>query len=141
MEASQAAVVLGWDRQTVYNRIREVGGVRPRRRQTSSRLSFEDRVHIEIGLKQDRSMRAIAADLGRAPSTISREVASHRNTEGRYLAKRAHAIAFEDARRPQEAKIDTSPVLRGRVLRDLASGTPQKRSRDDCAMSSPRILR
>ena len=119
MEMSAAAAVLGWDRHTVYNRIREAGGVRPRRKQTRARLSFEDRVHIEIGLKQDRSMRAIAADLGRAPSTISREVANHRDPRGGYVAKRAHAIAFEDARRPQSAKIDANPVLRERVLRDL----------------------
>jgi IS30 family transposase len=118
-EMSQAAAVLGWDRHTVYNRIREVGGVRPRRKQTRARLSFEDRVHIEVGLKQDRSIRAIAADLDRAPSTISREIARHRNPQGRYLAKRAHAIAFEDARRPQQAKIDVNPQLRERVLRDL----------------------
>ena len=119
MEMSAAAVVLGWDRHTVYNRIREVGGVRPRRKQTRARLSFEDRVHIEVGLKQRRSMRAIAADLNRAPSTISREVARHRSPDGRYVAKRAHAIAFEDARRPQEAKLEANPELRKRVLRDL----------------------
>jgi len=119
MEMSAAAVVLGWDRHTVRNRIREVGGVRPRRKQTRARLSFEDRVHIEVGLRQHRSMRAIAADLGRAPSTISREVANHRNVEGRYLAKRAHAIAFEDARRPQPARIDSNAALRERILHDL----------------------
>ena len=119
METSPIAAVLGWDRHTVHNRIREVGGVRPRRRQTVSRLSFEDRVHIEVGLKQDRSMREIAVDLGRAPSTVSREVARHRTGRGEYVAKRAHAIAFEAARRPQEAKIDASPELRERVLQDL----------------------
>src|SRR6478735_9593408 len=119
METSPIAAVLGWDRHTVHNRIREVGGVRPRRRQTVSRLSFEDRVHIEVGLKQDRSMREIAGDLGRAPSTVSREVARHRTGRGEYVAKRAHAIAFEAARRPQEAKIDASPELRERVLQDL----------------------
>jgi transposase, IS30 family len=129
MEMSAAAAVLGWDRHTVYNRIRGAGGVRPRRRQTRARLSFEDRVHIEVGLRQTRSMRAIAADLGRAPSTISREVATHRNAEGRYLAKRAHAIAFEDARRPQQAKIDANVQLRQGVLRDLA----KKRSPEQIA--------
>ena len=118
-EMSQVAAVLGWDRGTVRNRIGETGGVRSRRRQTSARLSFEDRVHIEIGLKQHRSMRAIAADLGRAASTISREVGRHRSAGEGYLAKRAHAIAFEEARRPQEAKIDANPVLRGRVLGEL----------------------
>jgi IS30 family transposase len=129
MEMSQAAEVLGWDRHTVYNRVREVGGVRPRRRQTRARLSFEDRVHIEVGLKQKRSVRAIAADLGRAPSTLSREVAKHRNADGRYLAKRAHAIAFEDAKRPQQAKLDASPSLREWVLGELA----KKRSPEQIA--------
>jgi IS30 family transposase len=119
MEMSAAAAVLGWDRHTVYYRILEAGGVRPRRKQTGSRLSYEDRVHIEVGLKQKRSMRAIAADLDRAPSTISREVAGHRDARGRYVAKRAHAIAFEDARRPQVAKIDSGPLLRARLLHDL----------------------
>jgi IS30 family transposase len=118
-EMSEVAVELGFDRKTVYNRIAGSGGIRPRRRQTRARLSFEDRVHIEIGLKQNRSQRAIAADLGRAPSTISREVANHRDAEGRYVAKRAHAIAFDDARRPQPAKIETSPALRERILHDL----------------------
>lgn len=119
-EMSQAAAMLGWDRHTVYNRIAEAGGVRPRRRQTRGRLSYEDRVHIEVGLKQHRSMRAIAADLDRAPSTISREVARHRTPAGGYLAKRAHAIAFEDARRPQQRKIEAEPRLRTQVLADLA---------------------
>jgi IS30 family transposase len=129
LEMSAAAVVLGWDRHTVYHRIREVGGVRPRRKQTRARLSYQDRVHIEIGLKQDRSIRAIAADLGRAPSTISREVANHRDPRGQYLAKRAHAIAFENAKRPQQAKLDANPQLRARVLDELA----KKRSPEQIA--------
>jgi transposase, IS30 family len=119
-EMSAAAAALGWDRKTVRNRIVESGGVRPRRRQTLARLSYEDRVHIEVGLKQDRSMRAIAADLDRAPSTISREVARHRTPAGGYEAKRAHAIAFEDAKRPQPARLETHPRLRERVLGELA---------------------
>ena len=118
-EMSEIADLLGWERHTVYNRIREVGGVRSRRRQTRSRLSYEDRVHIEIGLKHTRSMRAIAADLGRPASTISREVARHRDARGRYQAKRAHAIAFNDARRPQASKIESNPALRARILTDL----------------------
>ena len=129
LEMSAAAAVLGWDRHTVYNRVREVGGVRPRRRQTRARLSYEDRVHIEIGLRQDRSIRAIARDLGRAPSTISREIAKHRDPQGQYLAKRAHAIAFEAARRPQQAKLDANPRLRERVLGELA----KKRSPEQIA--------
>lgn len=120
-EMSQAAEVLGWDRHTVLARVNEAGGVRPRRQQTRARLSYEDRVHIEVGLKQKRSIRAIAEDLVRSPSTISREVARHRYPSGRYEAKRAHAIAFVDARRPQASKIDASPALRERVLKELGA--------------------
>jgi transposase, IS30 family len=119
-EMSAAAVAVGFDRKTVYHRIAEAGGIRPRRRQTRARLSFEDRVHIEIGLRQKRSRRAIAADLGRAPSTISREVMNHQDARGQYWAKRAHAIAFTQARRPQASKIDSTPALRDQILADLA---------------------
>lgn len=119
MKTPAVGALLGVDPVTVRNRVLEAGGLRPRRQQTRARLSYEDRVHIEIGLKQKRSMRSIAADLGRAPSTISREVAAHRDGHGHYLAKRAHAIAFEDAGRPQVAKMDASPRLRARVLHDL----------------------
>jgi IS30 family transposase len=119
-EMSAAATEIGWDRKTVYNRIAEAGGIRPRRQQTRARLSYEDRVHIEIGLKQKRTMRAIAADLGRSASTITREVKNHTDDQGRYSAKRAHAIAFEDARRPQVSKIESNPALRARILADLA---------------------
>jgi transposase, IS30 family len=119
LDMGAAGEAVGFDRKTVYNRIAEAGGIRPRRRQTGSRLSYADRVHIEIGLKQERSMRAIAADLGRQPSTISREVKAHANPAGQYLAKRAHAVAFESARRPQASKIESTPALRARIIDDL----------------------
>jgi len=118
-QTEQVGGALGLSRWTVRNRIVEAGGIEPRRRQSGARLSFEDRVHIEVGLSQDRSIRAIAGDLGRSPSTISREVKNHKDSQGRYLAKRAHALAFEAARRPQETKIDSTPALRARILRDL----------------------
>ena len=118
-EMSEVGIELGFDRKTVYHRITEAGGIRPRRRQTRARLSYEDRVHIEIGLKHKLSMRAIADNLERAASTISREVKKYADARGRYLAKRAHAAAFEEARRPQDSKIDTTPALKARIWEDL----------------------
>lgn len=120
-QTDQVGMVLGLSRHTVRNRIVEAGGIPPRRRQTRARLSYEDRVHIEVGLKHKRSMRLIADDLGWWPSTISREVKAHANPDGRYVAKRAHAVAFEAARRPQESKIESNPVLRARILADLGA--------------------
>jgi IS30 family transposase len=119
-QMSEVGAELGLDRHTVRNRIAEAGGIRPRRRQTRARLSYEDRVHIEIGLKHERSMRTIATDLGCAPSTITREVNKHTDARGKYVAKRAHAIAFEDARRHQDSKIESTPALKTRIWEDLA---------------------
>lgn len=126
-EMSYAAKVLGWDRKTVWSRIVEAGGIRPRRgRDLQGRsLSYAERVLIEVGLKQRKSMRAIAAELDRSPSTVSREI--ERNTkptrEGgparRYRATTAHARAHDQACRPQPRKIDSTPNLRAQVLDGL----------------------
>jgi IS30 family transposase len=129
MNLREVGAWVGVDQVTVLNRLHEAGGIRPRRRQTRARLSFEDRVHIEIGLKQHRSIRAIAADLDRHPSTISREVKNHPDARGRYLAKRAHAVAFQDARRPQESKIEANPALKAEIL----SGLGKKYSPEEIA--------
>jgi IS30 family transposase len=118
-EMSQVGAELGMDRKTVYNRIAEAGGIPPRRRQTRTRLSYEDRVRIEVGLANRQTLAEIAASLERPASTISREVNKHRNTRGRYVAKTAHAAAFEAARRPQASKIESNPALKARILADL----------------------
>ena len=128
-QMSQAGFVLGFDRKTVYNRISEAGGVRPRRRQSRARLSFADRVHIEVGVKQGRSQRAIADELGRAASTICREIKAHADARGQYHAKRAHAVAFDEARRPQESKIEATPALKAQIL----AGLSKKRSPEQIA--------
>ena len=46
-------------------------------------------------------MRSIAARLGRAPSTISRELGRNAEAPGRYRATSAHAAAWERAARPK----------------------------------------
>ena len=52
------------------------GGVRPRQRCRGSRqLSLAEREEISRGLAAGESMRSIASGLGRAPSTVSRELA------------------------------------------------------------------
>jgi IS30 family transposase len=45
--------------------------------QSSLRLSLDEREEISLGLAEGRSMRSIAAGLGRAPSTVSREIAAN----------------------------------------------------------------
>ena len=55
-------------------------------------------------------MRTIARDLGRAPSTISREVARNRGCS-RYRAIDAHDRAWYRAKRPKPCRMDENPVL------------------------------
>src|ERR1700692_2971589 len=66
---------------------RDHGGVRPMLRHRSDRhLSVEEREEISRGLADVRSWRTIALCIGRAPSTISREV----DRNGGPSAYRAH---------------------------------------------------
>jgi transposase, IS30 family len=96
-----------------------LGGVyRVENRQPSLfRLSLEERVEIRVGLELGRSFTSIAAALGRAPSTVSREVAANGGRDG-YRPFVAHRRAFHAARRPKTAKL-SCPLLRQRVVSDL----------------------
>jgi IS30 family transposase len=78
------------------------------------RLTLADREEISIGLHADESFTAIAARLGRAVSTVSREVAVN-GGRGSYRAWRAHHRAREQARRPKPCKL-ASPGLAARVI-------------------------
>ena len=75
------------------------------------RLSAEDREEILLGLARSESMSAIARRLGRAPSTITREVAANGGVR-RYGAWKAHCRAEGSARRPKPAKLAHPPLVR-----------------------------
>ena len=70
---------------------------------------------IALARAAGESMRSIGARLGRAPSTISRELGRNAEPSGRYRATSAHAAAWERAARPKPAKLATNPALRGKV--------------------------
>ncbi len=65
------------------------------------------------------SLRTITSRLGRAVSTISREVARNGGRH-RYRAHRADRAAWQRARRPQSCKLATNPALRAEVEDKLA---------------------
>jgi IS30 family transposase len=75
------------------------------------RLSAEDREEILIGLTRGESMSEIARQLGRAPSTVTREVSANGGTEG-YGAWRAHSRARSKASRPKVIKLSHPPLVR-----------------------------
>jgi DNA-binding NarL/FixJ family response regulator len=69
---------LGLSTSTVRTYLLRCGGIRPEpRHRAAVALSFEEREEISRDLAAGQSLRAIAAGLGRSPSTISREVAGN----------------------------------------------------------------
>jgi IS30 family transposase len=74
------------------------------------RLSAEDREEIMLALHRDETMTEIAHDLGRAVSTITREVAANGGREG-YGAWRAHCRAATKSKRPKFSKLAHPPLL------------------------------
>jgi IS30 family transposase len=113
------ARALGLPTSTVRSYLVRCGGIRPEpRRRSPVRLSLGEREEISRGLAAGLSLRVIAAGLGRAPSTISREVAAH-GGRGRYRAAPADQLAWARARRRKACKLATRPVLRAIVAEKL----------------------
>ena len=91
------------------------GGIRPDpRRRGPGRLSLVEREEISRGLAAGKTLRSIAVELGRAPSTIGREVAANGARRG-YRALRSDTAAWKRATRPKPCKLATNPVLRAIV--------------------------
>jgi IS30 family transposase len=104
---------------SIQNIFSKSGGIRPAERRRSPRaLSLSEREEISRGLVAGRSLRAIARDLGRAASTISREI---RRNRGRryYRAHKADEAAWERAKRPKICKLLQNRLLAREVARKL----------------------
>lgn len=87
---------------------------------SSRYLSEADRIHIADRLREKATVRAIAAELGRSPSTISREVRRNRHTgNGQYRPHAAQARADARRPRPKPRKISQNPELRAAVQAGL----------------------
>jgi len=81
-------------------------------------LSVEERQAIWMGVQSGRSFRAIALELGRAPSTVMREVQAN-GGRAVYQPHRAQERAYQQARRPKPRKLEAFPELWARVQADL----------------------
>jgi IS30 family transposase len=96
------------------------GGVQQHPPRRNARcLSMTEREEISRGVAAGQSCRQIAARLGRAPSTVSRELARNGGCR-RYRAQAADAAAFRRAQRPKPAKLVLEPRLRAVVEAKLA---------------------
>jgi IS30 family transposase len=100
----------------VHRVMREAGGVARRLEWDPSpaRLSAGEREAIASGVKAGWSFTTIAAGVGRAPSTVSREVNNNGGRE-HYAGWRAHRRASVRARRPKPAKLAACARLRAQV--------------------------
>ncbi|WP_244871286.1 IS30 family transposase [Catellatospora sp. IY07-71] len=80
---------------------------------SSRYLQEADRLHIADRLRDKASVRAIAAELGRSPSTISREIRRNRHPgNGQYRPYAAQARADGRRPRPKPGKIGENAALR-----------------------------
>ena len=108
----------GVSRQTVGRIRQEAVVLRRRVGHSLHRLSAVEREQISRGLVAGESLRAIARELGRAPSTISREVRAG-GGRGRYRAVAAERAADRRARRPKPRKLAGDPRLLAAVEHGL----------------------
>jgi IS30 family transposase len=95
------------------------GGIRPApRRRSRVALTLSEREEISRGVVAGQSIRSIASQLGRAPSTVSREV--NRNGGRRhYRANTADQATWDRAHRPKTCKLVHNRALARIVAQKL----------------------
>jgi IS30 family transposase len=120
------ATALGRAPGTVYARIRKAGGIPERPRQRAARaLSAAERELLSRGLAEGLGVRAIVRALGRAPSTVSREIARNGGAVA-YRVVRDEQAAWRRAARPKPCKLGQQPRLCRLVAEKLeARWSPQ----------------
>ncbi len=96
---------------SIQNILAATGGIRPPARHRSRlALTLAEREEISRALAAGESIHCVAARLGRAASTVSREL--HRNGgKSCYRAARADEAAWERAHRPKPCKLASNPAL------------------------------
>ena len=118
--ASAIGRALGRRHGTIFYVVRRTGGLAPPARCRSRQaLTSAERETISRGVAAGWSLRHISRQLGRAPSTISREMRRHGGRR-RYRAVRAERAAWARSRRPKACRLATRPRLRAAVAAKLA---------------------
>jgi IS30 family transposase len=106
---------------SIFGILSVTGGIRPRKRTRSSlALSLSEREDISRGIAAELSIRTIAIQLDRSPSTVCREV----NRNGGYFNYRAtHAdqAAWDRALRPKLCKLACNKQLTRIIVKKLQS--------------------
>ena len=101
------SIARSFDRSSssIHQQLSRTGGIRPADRERSCQsLSLGEREEISRGLVAGLSIRSIASQLDRAPSSISREI-SRNGGSHHYRATRADQNAWDRALRPKACKL------------------------------------
>ena len=118
---SEIGRALGRVPGTVFHIVAAHGGIPPAARHRSRlALTPGDRESISRGLATGWSLRRISRDIGRAASTVSREVRRHGGRRG-YRAAAADSRAWARGRRPKRCRLAMRPALRAIVATKLAA--------------------
>jgi len=110
---SLSSIAKSFDRghSSIQGIFTQASGIRPPpRRRSRLALTLVEREEISRGLVAGDSIRCIAASLGRAPSTVSREIRRN-GSRHRYRANKADAAAWDRARRPKTCKLAHNRAL------------------------------
>ena len=104
---------------SIHQILAATGGFRPQQRTRSpATLTLAEREEISRAMVAGESIRSTAARLGRAPSTISREIKRNGGCDG-YRASLADAAAWDRARRPKTCKLRNNRALARLVAEKL----------------------
>ncbi len=117
---SEIGRALGKHAGSIHGVLSSNGGfIPPVRKRSRWALTLAEREEISRGLATDASIRQIAATLGRAPSTVSREIRRHGGAH-MYRAAEADTRAWTHSRRPKPCRLAISPMLQQIVASKLA---------------------
>ncbi len=109
----------GRSHSSIQGVLARTGGIRPPQRRRSRRvLTLCEREEISRGLVAGQSLRSIAASLGRAPSTVSREI-NRNGGRRRYRASKADQSAWDRAHRRKTCKLVANRALARIVVSKL----------------------
>jgi IS30 family transposase len=99
------AQLFGRNHSSISRILAETGGIRPAPRCRSRlALTLAEREEISRAVVAGQSIRSIARSIGRAPSSVSREIKRNGGQDG-YRATLADQSAWDRARRPKPCKL------------------------------------
>ena len=118
----QIAQLFDRNHSSIQGILAATGGIRPApRRRSRWALTLAEREEISRAVVAGHSIRSIAAQLGRAPSTISREI-KRNGGQACYRASQADQSAWDRGRRHKTGKL-----AQNRALARIVAGKLQRR--------------